>query len=30
MEVELSFEGDPGLASYLVDGAQGYFDNEEP
>lgn len=29
MEVELSFEGDPDLASYLVYGAQGYFDNEE-
>jgi hypothetical protein len=29
MEVELSFEGDPDLASYLVDGAQGYFENEE-
>ena len=29
LEVELSFEGDPDLASYLVDGAQGYFENEE-
>ncbi len=26
MEVELSFEGDPALASYLVHGAQEYFD----
>ena len=29
MEVEVSYEGDPYLASYLVDGAQGYFENEE-
>jgi hypothetical protein len=29
MEVELSYEGDPDLASYLVEGAQGYFENEE-
>ena len=28
MEVEVSYEGDPDLASYLVDGAQGYFENE--
>lgn len=28
MEVEMSYEGDPDLASYLVDGAQGYFENE--
>ncbi len=29
MEVEVSYEGDPDLASYLVDGAQGYFENEQ-
>lgn len=28
MEVEVSYEGDPDLASYLVDGAQGYFELE--
>jgi hypothetical protein len=28
MEVEVSYEGDPDLASYLVDGAQGYIENE--
>lgn len=28
MEVEVSYEGDPDLASYLVDGAQGYLENE--
>lgn len=28
LEVEVSYEGDPDLASYLVDGAQGYFENE--
>ncbi|MGR3951339.1 MAG: hypothetical protein QRY74_00200 [Chlamydia sp.] len=27
MEVELSFEGDPDLASYLVHGAQEYFND---
>jgi hypothetical protein len=29
MEVEVSYEGDPDLASYLVDGAQGYFELEQ-
>jgi hypothetical protein len=28
MEVEVSYEGDPDLASYLVDGAQGYLESE--
>ena len=28
LEVELSFDGDPDLASYLVDGAVGYFDEQ--
>ena len=27
LEVELTFEGDPMLASYLVHGAQEYFDD---
>ena len=29
MEVEMSYEGDPDLASYLVNGAQGYFEHEQ-
>ncbi len=29
MEVEMSYEGDPVLASYLLEGAQGYLDEEE-
>ena len=29
MEVEVSYEGDPDLASYLVDGAQGYLEREQ-
>ena len=29
MEVEVSYEGDPDLASYLVDGAQGYLESEQ-
>lgn len=29
MEVELSYEGDLDLASYLVEGAQGYLESEE-
>ena len=28
LEVEVSYEGEPELACYLVDGAQGYFENE--
>jgi hypothetical protein len=28
LEVEVSYEGEPDLACYLVDGAQGYFENE--
>lgn len=29
MQVEMSYEGDPILAAYLLDGAQGYLDEEE-
>ena len=29
MEVEMTYEGDPVLASYLLEGAQGYLDEEE-
>ena len=29
MEVEVSYDGDPDLASYLVDGAQGYLESEQ-
>ena len=29
MKVEVSYEGDPDLASYLVDGAQGYIESEQ-
>jgi hypothetical protein len=29
MEVEVSYDGDIDLASYLVDGAQGYLENEQ-
>ena len=29
LEVEVSYEGDPDLASYLVDGAQGYLESEQ-
>lgn len=29
MQVEMSYEGDPVLASYLLEGAQGYLDEEE-
>jgi len=28
LEVEVSYEGEPDLACYLVDGAQSYFENE--
>jgi hypothetical protein len=28
LEVEVSYEGDPDLACYLVDGAQTYFQHE--
>jgi hypothetical protein len=29
MEVEVSYDGDIDLASYLVDGAQGYLEQEQ-
>jgi hypothetical protein len=29
MEVEVSYDGDIDLASYLVDGAQGYLEHEQ-
>ncbi len=29
MQVEMSYEGDPMLAAYLLEGAQGYLDEEE-
>lgn len=29
MEVEMTYEGDPVLAAYLIEGAQGYLDEEE-
>lgn len=29
MQVEMSYEGDTALAAYLLDGAQGYLDEEE-
>lgn len=29
MHVEMTYEGDPGLASYLLENAQGFFDQEE-
>lgn len=29
MQVEMSYEGDPVLAAYLLEGAQGYLDEEE-
>jgi hypothetical protein len=29
MQVEMSYEGDPILAAYLLEGAQGYLDEEE-
>ena len=29
MEVEVSYEGDVDLASYLVQGAAGYMENEQ-
>ena len=30
LEVEVSYDGDPDLACYLVEGAQGYFQHEFP
>ncbi len=30
MQVEMIYEGDPILASYLLDGAREYLDEEEP
>lgn len=29
MQVEMTYEGDPVLAAYLLEGAQGYLDEEE-
>ena len=29
MQVEMSYDGDPVLAAYLLEGAQGYLDEEE-
>jgi hypothetical protein len=29
MQVEMSYEGDPVLAAYLMEGAQEYLDEEE-
>lgn len=29
MNVELSYDGDPVLAEYLIQGAQNYFDSSE-
>lgn len=29
MQVKMSFEGDAALASYLVNGAQAFFDEQE-
>jgi hypothetical protein len=29
MEVEMTYEGDPILAAYLLEGAQGYLDEGE-
>ena len=29
MQVEMSYEGDPILAAYLMEGAQGYLEEEE-
>lgn len=29
MQVEMSYEGDPVLANYLLQGAQQYFDSQE-
>lgn len=28
LEVEVSYEGEPDMACYLIDGAQGYLENE--
>jgi hypothetical protein len=29
MQVEMSYEGDPTLAAYLLEGAQGYLEEDE-
>ena len=29
MQVEMTYDGDPVLAAYLLEGAQGYLDEEE-
>lgn len=29
MQVEMTYEGDPTLAAYLLESAQGFFDEEE-
>jgi hypothetical protein len=29
MQIEMSYEGDPMLACYLMEGAQGYLDEED-
>ncbi|NGX55324.1 MAG: hypothetical protein KR126chlam2_00957 [Chlamydiae bacterium] len=29
MQVEMSYEGDPTLAAYLLESAQGFIDTEE-
>ncbi len=29
MQVEMTYDGDPILAAYLLEGAQGYLDEEE-
>lgn len=30
MQVEMTYEGDANLVSYLIQGAQSYIDQEEP
>jgi hypothetical protein len=30
MQVELTYEGDPTLAAYLVESAQGFFEEDCP
>lgn len=29
MQVEMTYEGDPTLAAYLIESAQGFFEEEE-
>jgi hypothetical protein len=29
MQVEMSYDGDPVLAAYLMEGAQGYLEEED-